>query len=106
MGDIEQNLVRQARLAGNPIPDRIKNKPKLYPGLRIFMDTFWDLEYDRPWLSGMSCVPLPIPWQTIHNYCTAHNFTGALYTDMLYFIRELDSVYTRHITKKINGKSK
>lgn len=101
MAGIEQNIVKQAKRFNEPIPDRIKNKPKLGLGLDLFIDAFWDLEHDRVWASGMSAVPLPLAWSALHNYALYHELAGEAYEDMLYFLREMDSAYISHIMKKL-----
>lgn len=100
MAPIEKNLLRQAKRFGEPIPDRIRNKPRLGMGLDIFLDAFFDLEHERTFLVGAAIQALPIPWQSINKYAEVHELTGDLYDDMLYFIRALDDAYLKHVNKK------
>lgn len=69
-------------------------------GLDLFLDAFFDLENDRPWMVGHAAIPLPIPWRIIHEYALFHELTGDLYDDLLYFIGELDAAYIKHIHRK------
>ena len=95
MSAIEQNIVRQARLAGEKIPDVIKKKPRLAIGLHFFMSAFSDLRTERP--SGMSIMP--IPWSAIHYYAEVHSITGQFYDDLLYIIRAMDNAYLDSVGK-------
>lgn len=79
--------MRQARLAGLPVPDYIRDKPKLRPGLEIYVEAYADLVTERP--GGMAVMP--IPWSAIHRYARANDFTGVLYDELLYFIRAVDN---------------
>lgn len=100
MGAVEKNLVKQAKRAGRPIPERIKNKPRLLTGLDIYLDAFFDLEHERPWIAGEVVIPLPISWTTMHTYAAAHGFIGEIYENFMFFMREMDSAYLQHLNKK------
>lgn len=82
-------LVKQAKMAGEPIPDRIKNHRPLRPDLRIFMDAYFSLDSERQ--LGMSVGM--IPWSAIHYYAQANDITGEIYEDLLYFIPRMDMEY-------------
>lgn len=99
MSRIEKNLIKQARRFNQPIPERIKNKPKLGIGLDIFLDAFYDLEHDRIWLTGEKIIPLPISWSAIAQYTNFYEITGILRDELLYFVKELDNAYIKHISK-------
>jgi len=96
MSAIEKNIVAQAKRSGDPIPNRIKNKPKLEAGLDLFFHAFYELSTER--LGGMG--PMPIPWSAIHNYCVANDITGELREDMLHFVRAMDCAYLEHVMEK------
>ncbi len=100
MGPIEQNLIKQAKRFKEPLPDRIKNKPKLGLGLDYFLEAFYVLEHDRTWLTGMAVIPLPLPWGTLVKYAEVHELTGVLFEELLYFVRELDIAYVQYLTQK------
>lgn len=48
-------------------------------------------------------MPLPIPWLTMHTYAQAHNFTGEIYDDLIYFVGELDTAYLKHLNDKMKA---
>lgn len=100
MAPIEKNLVAQCKRFGEPLPERIKNKPRLGLGLDIFLDAFFDLEYDRNWLVGTVAQPLPISWGTLQKYAEIYEFSGILRDDLLYLVRALDNAYINYINKK------
>lgn len=100
MSGIEKNLIKQAKRAGEPIPDRIANKPRLRMGLELFLEAFFELEHERQYLVGAAVQALPIPWHIINKYAEVHELTGDLYDDLLYFVRALDDAYIKHLNKK------
>lgn len=83
---MEERIVQQAKRAGLPIPDRIKNKPRHRADLQIFMVAFAALDSERQ--IGMTVGM--IPWSAIHHYAVVHDFTGELYEDLLYLIPKMD----------------
>lgn len=103
MGAIEQNIIAQAKRCNDPIPDRIKNKPRLSFGLTFYLRAFSELDSERDFGMGMG----PIPWSSMHQYAMILELTGEAYEDFMYLIRELDREYITHITKKrpTNGES-
>ena len=104
MGGIEKNLIAQAKRFKQPLPDRIANKPRLKSGMDLFMLAFLDLQHDRAWLSGDVAQPLSITWRTICDYAEIYDITGNLLHEMLYFVRELDDAYIRHVNRKLKTK--
>jgi len=94
MGAIEKNILRQIKRSGEPIPDRIANKPRLFAGGELFIAAFYDLDSERP-PAFQGCSP--IPWSAIHTYAVAHDMTGELYEDLLYHIRALDNAFMKHM---------
>lgn len=95
MGAVEENVLRQARLAGDPVPDRIANRPQLLPGLDFFLFAFYDLSTERQ--AGMGVMP--IPWSAMHGYALAHDMSGEDYEDLLYLVRALDTAYLKSLDK-------
>ena len=100
MGPIEKNIVSQAKRFKEPIPERIKNKPRLGIGLEIFLDAFYDLEHDRNWIAGNTAQPLPIAWSSLIKYAEVYELPSTLREELLYFVRELDSTYMRYLNKR------
>jgi hypothetical protein len=100
MAPIEANLVRQARRAGDPIPDRILTKPKLGLGLDFFLEAFFDLENERAFLMGDKVHALPIPWRALNEYAVAYGVVGETYDEFMFFMRALDTAYVGHANKK------
>lgn len=100
MGAIERNIVAQAKRFNDPIPDRIKNKPRLNRALAFYMDAFVELDTDRPVAFSFGVIP----WSVIHTYAKAHELEGDDYHEFVYLIRTLDMAYVKHVQgKKDNG---
>jgi len=95
MGSVERQLAKQSMRMTKTLPDRIKNAPKLKMGLELYLDIFFELEFDRP--IGMSIGP--ISWFIIDQYCISHNFDSYQKECAHYYIRGLDNEYLKHINK-------
>jgi len=89
----EENLTKQAKRMGQPIPDRIKNKPKLTTGLNLYYDAFLELQFDR----GQNDR---IPWSIIVKYAEYYDFDEIQTERLIYFIRKLDEVFIKRLNKK------
>lgn len=102
MSVIEQNIVKQAKRFGEPIPDRIRNRPRLRFELIFFLDAFYELDTDR----NVSVSFGPIPWSSLNNYALAHEISGEDYHDFMYLVRAVDTAYIKHMREKSgNGES-
>lgn len=98
IGPSEEQIARQARLAGEPLPDRIANKPKLGFSLDFFLECFFELDSDRNWIAGTG--PQALSFTNIHKYATVYGITGQVFNDFIFIIRKLDSAYTQYLSKK------
>lgn len=89
-------IVNQCMREGIPLPQRIENAPSLLPGLELYYIAFTDLMASRQTGFGLG----PIWWDTIQRYCDVHGIVGEQAEDMHYHIREMDTVYMKHHSKK------
>lgn len=96
VGAFEQTLIQQANAAGQPIPERIANAPRLMPGLDLYLNAFFDLDSERTHGFSLS----PIPWQSIYNYAKAWEFDKEQLEDLVYFVRKLDLAHLNRLRKK------
>lgn len=93
---MEQNIVKQAIRAGDVIPERILNAPKITNGLQLYLQAFFDLDSERTHGFSLS----HIPWSAINEYAKTYDFDEEQKEDLLYFIRCLDRVYLDRLEKK------
>ena len=96
VGAFEQTLIRQATAAGQPIPDRVANAPRLQPGLELYLNAFFDLDSERTHGFSLS----PIPWGSIFAYGQAYGLDKEQQDDLIYFVRKLDQAHLDRIAKK------
>jgi hypothetical protein len=89
----EESLKKQAVRMGQPIPDKIANKPFLKSHLTLYFDGFLDLQFDRN-ESGY------IPWSVIIKYAEHHEFDKTQTENLVYFIRRLDECYKNWSKKR------
>lgn len=100
MGPIEQSITKQAKRSGRPIPDRIKNAPKLSrPGLQLYLDAFFELDSER----SHSLSLTPIPGSCIRSYADYYEFDHEQAEDLLFLIREMDAENLQRLKSKNNG---
>ena len=96
MSVIEKNIIAQAKRFGEPLPERIQNKPKLALGLAFYLDAFVELDTDRAAGFGLGAIP----WSSLHTYALAHEMAGDDYHDFMYILRKLDNAYLKHVQSK------
>jgi len=92
---VESAILKQIKRFGGKTPDRITNKPKLAPGLTLFLEAFYDLDTERS-LADLQ----PIPWSKIVEYGQFHGLGKAEVSDLLYFIREADNAYLQRLAAR------
>lgn len=93
MSGKEKNLLKQAKQMNQPIPDRIKNKPVLKTGLNLYLDAFYDLQYDGNEAGN-------IPWTVIVNYADRYEFSEVQTEMLIYFVRRLNECFNKWHNKK------
>lgn len=99
MGNIEQNLARQAIRANRPLPDRILNAPVLKLGLDFFIKAFFELETDRDFSFCMG----PLKWTTIHKYGEFYNLDTIQFEKLHLYLTRMDHEYCKLKNKEQNG---
>lgn len=102
-GKNEEKIVRLAKANRQEIPDIIKNKPQLLPGLDIYYKAFWELSTCR----SIGMMEGPIWWIAIRDYADEMEFTGIDRIRFFFLIKQMDSEYTsvraKEVEKKKNG---
>lgn len=93
MAGKEKNLVAQAKRFGQPIPDRIKNKPILKTGLMLYYDAFDTLRFDTN-ESGY------VPWNILIKYSERYEFSEVQTEMLIYLVRRLNECYSNWQSKK------
>ena len=71
------------------LPDRIANAPKLFFGLELYYDAFWELNTCRSAGWGV----MPIPWSSIRDYSVTFDLDEAQEEDLFYLIRVMDNAF-------------
>lgn len=100
-GPNEKAIRDTAMRTGMPLPDFIRNKPKLLPGLEIFWIAFNELKTDRRY-DAMSGIPLDIPWSSIRKYAESFGWTNPVFfSRFVHYIRRMDgALIDFHVDKK------
>jgi len=92
MEQVEQNIIDQCLRFNEPIPERIANKPELLKGLNVYLQAFLDLDSDR--------LNEVISWSSIITYAGYYGFDFEQTEDLIFFVREMDTAYLKHMNKK------
>lgn len=88
-----------------PLPQSIRDKPKILVGLELYWKAFSDLSSDREIGMGIG----PVPWRAIHEWGLRHNIVGDDFERLVLMVRGLDAVYiekqaSKRKTKMSKGK--
>ncbi len=92
-GPREERIIKQARQAGQPIPDNILNSPMLSPGLQFFYSSFVELCTTRDSMG-------PIPWTALHAYAQFHEMDPDEEDYFIIVMRIMDAAYTQWLAEK------
>lgn len=98
----ERSLVQQHLQAGLPLPDEIVNAPRLFEGLEIYFQAFFDLDTERHHGNGL----MPIPWSAILRYARYNEFDERQTSDLMFYIARMDSWNLNHLAEKQKADAK
>lgn len=104
IGKHERQIARQAMLAGEPMPDSIRNAPELILGLEMYLQAFFDLDSTRSNGESLS----PISWMNIKEYATVFDLDEEQTESLFIHVRGMDISHLDrvHKQKKANSKKK
>lgn len=78
------------------LPDSLRDAPKLWEGLALYYQAFFDLHSCRQRGEGIG----PIDWLAIDRYCERNGIEGEQYEDMHFFIARMDHAYLEDVAKQ------
>lgn len=93
---MEEQIIKMALRARQPLPDPIQNAPEMPLGLGFFYRAFQELSSER--------TDGPIPGSAIRAYCRDEGIEGELADDLFYHVRNLDNALLAHQAKKAEQK--
>ncbi len=100
LGPTERTIARQAYRAGQPIPDRIRDAPRLIKGLELYFNAFFDLDSERSHNMGIT----PIRRRSMWEYATDYELDEEQREDLIYLVREMDNAHIKRLEAKKPGK--
>ncbi len=71
------------------LPDSLRDVPKLWEGLALYYQAFFDLHSCRQRGEGIG----PIDWLAIDRYCERNGIEGEQYEDVHFFISRMDHAF-------------
>ena len=98
LGTIEQTIAKQAMRAGEELPDRIAQAPKLRDGLDLYYSAFLDLDGERSHSLNLT----PIPWSSMKTYAEFYEFDEEQAENLFFHIRRMDNAHLKRLDSK-NG---
>lgn len=96
----EKSLVQQFVQAGLPLPAEILNAPRLFEGLEIYFQAFFDLDTERFHGNGL----MPIPWSAILRYARFNDFDDRQTRDLMFYISRMDAWNLKRLADKSTPK--
>ena len=96
MGDVEEMLVRQMRLAGEPIPEHIAKAQKIGATEQFWYQAFFDLDTERTHGQGLT----KIPRSAIVAYAAECGLNEEEKQELIYVIRTVDNEHLSELAKK------
>jgi len=100
-GPNEAEIIAQARRFNMPLPEKIRNKPRLRFGLDLYWKAFSDLSSDRA--IGMS--EGPISWRAIHLWGKRNNIVGDDFERLVSILRTMDDAYLKFRSEDTKDRS-
>jgi hypothetical protein len=95
-GADEAIIIEQAQRLKMPLPDFIKNKPVLPPGLDFYMHAFQDVSTDR----AIGMAEGPIPWSAVDRWAARHGVVGEEFDRLVIILRLMDEAYITYRSKE------
>lgn len=96
MGDVEEMIARQARLAGEPVPEHITNKPRLRQSEVFWYQSFFDLDTERAHGQGLTKIPRSAMFQ----YATECGLDEFDTYELIFVLRRVDDAHLDEMAKK------
>lgn len=96
MGDVEEMIARQARLAGEPIPERIANRPRIEATETFWYQAFFDLDTERSHGNGLT----KIPRSAMVAYAKECGLTEIEKFELIFVLRRVDDEHLDELAKK------
>lgn len=100
---MEQNILKQASVTKEKIPERIANAPEITLGLELYMNAFYALTSCR---GSLYASEGPIPWLAMRDYCEDFDIRGEDRRIFIYLMTALDQTYLKYKAKKTEARTK
>ena len=81
---------------GQPLPDRIKNAPRLKLGLALYYEAFFDLDAERKHDNSFAHIPRSAMWA----YAQQYELSSEQTEDLIYLLREMDLAHIKRLEAK------
>ena len=94
-GKNEAKIVELAQKMGQPLPEKIANKPILRSGLEVYWRAFWECSTDR----DIGMAEGPIPWTAINDWGKRYGFEDESFERLILILKMMDSAYIEERTK-------
>jgi hypothetical protein len=87
--ETERKIVEDSRRFGDPLPDKIKNKPHLFLGLSLYLNAWFELDPERSHHHGLERIKR----STIFEYANDYGLSEEQTEDMIFYLREMDTAH-------------
>tara|TARA_B100001146_G_C15803218_1_gene273583 strand:- start:105 stop:527 length:423 start_codon:yes stop_codon:yes gene_type:complete len=93
--DIEKSFREDNKRFGDELPDPIKNKPLLKPGLALYLNAWYELDGERDRTSYQR-----IKRSDVFEYAHDYDFTFMQTLDLWFYVRKMDNEFFEWYKKK------
>lgn len=98
----EAQIIEACEKGNRPIPNEIKNKPRLRNDLALYFAAYLELDTERNHREGAN----PIPMSAIFRYIEFYEIEDDIIRDFVYLIKAMDSANCKRISEEIERKHK
>lgn len=93
-------MIRQAIQTGQPVPERIANRPELEQGNMFYLQAFFDLDTER--YQGFN-GPGRIPWSAMVAYAKHYGLFSYEVDDFVQIIKAVDAANSKWHSEQVDN---
>ena len=98
----EAQIIEACEKGNRPIPNEIKNKPRLRNDLSLYFAAYLELDTERNHREGAN----PIPMSSIFRYIEFYEIDQDIIRDFVYLIKTMDAANCARVSEDIEKKYK
>lgn len=93
--DVERRTIEECRRFGEPLPDKIKNRPQLHLGLVLYLNAWFELDTERT--AALAQIKRSDIFAYAHDYGLSEEQTE----DLWFYVRQMDGEHLKRVQAKM-----